>query len=112
MAFCICTICLENIYPIELIAHTDCLHLFHRQCLTTWLETKNTCPLCRSFLGEIPDHGNNVPILASPAPFVPLVQLEYMSFTIGIIITRRSEASRHRSRHNIRRSTQNESDEN
>lgn len=29
-----------------------CGHFYHEQCILTWLETSNTCPLCRSLVSE------------------------------------------------------------
>jgi len=41
-----CTICLENIYEIDLLK-IKCNHNFHKKCLDIWLEQNNNCPLCR-----------------------------------------------------------------
>lgn len=41
-----CSICLSNIYFNKVC--TDCNHSFHRNCLSTWLSSHNTCPLCRT----------------------------------------------------------------
>ena len=30
------------------VAWGKCRHRFHLQCVNTWLETKTTCPMCRS----------------------------------------------------------------
>lgn len=88
-----CTICLENIIPVELIAVTECQHTYHRTCLITWLVENNTCPLCRSIMDLVPTHGVMVHVLEPPASFVPTSPL---IFTIGVIISRRSESSRRR----------------
>ena len=43
-----CSICLE-IYKIDdKIIHPDCGHIFHYDCLCTWVSYKPECPLCRS----------------------------------------------------------------
>lgn len=34
----------------KLIIKTKCNHIFHTSCLTEWLETSNTCPICRKEL--------------------------------------------------------------
>jgi len=43
-----CPICLdplrENIYTLQCNPN----HQFHRSCITTWLQTNSTCPLCRT----------------------------------------------------------------
>lgn len=44
-----CPICLtefESGEPVRLIPY--CRHVFHPQCLGTWLASHVTCPLCRS----------------------------------------------------------------
>jgi hypothetical protein len=41
-----CSICLKKIYENK-FTETLCKHLFHKNCLNTWLIGKNTCPLCR-----------------------------------------------------------------
>ena len=43
-----CTICHENISRNEIIRKINsCNHIFHQDCIDIWLETHNTCPLCR-----------------------------------------------------------------
>jgi len=37
--------------PIKL---PGCGHLYHRNCISTWLRQKNTCPVCRSELETVP----------------------------------------------------------
>ena len=32
----------------EVLELKSCSHYFHDNCLTTWLESKNECPLCRT----------------------------------------------------------------
>ena len=41
-----CAVCLELVQPWERGAKLRCGHAFHRKCITTWLQTKNSCPLC------------------------------------------------------------------
>ncbi|KAL1556429.1 putative E3 ubiquitin-protein ligase XERICO [Salvia divinorum] len=47
-----CSICLECIEGRDEIRELcNCRHLFHRECLDTWIdEGRVTCPLCRSML--------------------------------------------------------------
>ncbi|ESW05332.1 hypothetical protein PHAVU_011G171300 [Phaseolus vulgaris] len=49
-----CTICLEGVAEgedVKMTAH--CRHIFHANCIDTWLENHVTCPVCRySKMGE------------------------------------------------------------
>lgn len=47
-----CDICYE---PMETPTRTTCRHYYCLECLTTWLETNNTCPSCRTTLFSDPD---------------------------------------------------------
>ena len=42
-----CSICMENYAKNEEIATLPCIHMFHKNCIKTWLETRNICPICR-----------------------------------------------------------------
>ncbi|KAI5644780.1 ring finger domain-containing protein [Phthorimaea operculella] len=42
-----CTICSDLINPSENIFVTKCGHLFHYDCLHTWIERSKSCPQCR-----------------------------------------------------------------
>ena len=42
-----CTICTEDMDQVATIRTLACMHIFHTACVNLWLETKNTCPLCR-----------------------------------------------------------------
>ncbi|CAK9170714.1 unnamed protein product [Ilex paraguariensis] len=48
----VCTICLDWIEKRHEIRElSNCSHVFHRECLDTWVdEGQVTCPLCRSML--------------------------------------------------------------
>ena len=41
-----CAICFEKMYKNLYIF--DCGHTFHMICALTWVNTKQTCPLCRN----------------------------------------------------------------
>ncbi|KNH09437.1 hypothetical protein XU18_0122 [Perkinsela sp. CCAP 1560/4] len=43
-----CTICLDAMGGKELITRLDCTHVFHLNCLISWLEQQHTCPVCRA----------------------------------------------------------------
>ena len=46
-----CSICLDNISNSD-VKELYCNHKFHRNCINTWLQDNNTCPLCRQFQGS------------------------------------------------------------
>jgi len=49
-----CSICLDSYrVGVRLKELPRCQHIFHADCIDTWLTQKNTCPLCRlPILGE------------------------------------------------------------
>mgnify|MGYP003689031605 FL=1 len=49
-----CTICMENFTNNSIVRKINgCGHLFHINCIDTWLEENITCPVCRTDLREI-----------------------------------------------------------
>ena len=46
-----CPICLEPILGSS--KHLHCSHIFHKNCIDTWLSQKDTCPLCRTLINFI-----------------------------------------------------------
>ncbi|KAG7017057.1 RING-H2 finger protein ATL2, partial [Cucurbita argyrosperma subsp. argyrosperma] len=54
-----CTICLSEMERSEPMRELcNCRHVFHRECLDTWIdEFQITCPVCRSFLLPSGDGG-------------------------------------------------------
>lgn len=42
-----CLICLVNYNKRSKCVVTDCLHIFHANCMKTWLKTSYNCPKCR-----------------------------------------------------------------
>lgn len=46
----VCSVCYDDI--TDNCIKTPCGHLFHNQCLTTWLLEKTSCPICRFQIGE------------------------------------------------------------
>lgn len=46
-----CSICLENFSENDtrLVAELNCnsKHIFHVDCLSDWITTKDICPMCR-----------------------------------------------------------------
>ncbi|KAJ4841266.1 hypothetical protein Tsubulata_041193, partial [Turnera subulata] len=43
-----CTICAHSFVEGEKVIGLACSHSFHRECIMTWFEDRDTCPLCRS----------------------------------------------------------------
>mmetsp|Transcript_30344 Transcript_30344/g.28987 ORF Transcript_30344/g.28987 Transcript_30344/m.28987 type:complete len:352 (-) Transcript_30344:327-1382(-) len=48
-----CSICQENMMEGNIVLKLSCRHAYHTQCVQTWLERQNTCPMCRN---EMPVH--------------------------------------------------------
>lgn len=40
-----CIICIEDI--LTDIEYLPCAHSFHRNCINEWMESNNTCPICK-----------------------------------------------------------------
>lgn len=50
-----CSVCCKTIEVGETVRELPiCKHLFHENCITTWLHSNPTCPLCQSNI-HIPD---------------------------------------------------------
>jgi hypothetical protein len=43
----ICTICLDNYVEKKYISSLKCDHIFHHECINSWISQNSTCPLCR-----------------------------------------------------------------
>jgi len=41
-----CCICLGDLCPGDTCCETPCKHVFHKNCLDTWVRQRNRCPLC------------------------------------------------------------------
>ncbi|ORY22957.1 hypothetical protein BCR39DRAFT_550245 [Naematelia encephala] len=50
-----CSVCHDEYEPDTKIAMTPCDHMYHRNCLETWLQTSNgtSCPMCRRDLAVL-----------------------------------------------------------
>ena len=42
-----CVICFEEYKDESIISKLECTHIFHKICLSTWIEKNQSCPLCR-----------------------------------------------------------------
>ncbi|NXJ53675.1 PJA2 ligase, partial [Spizaetus tyrannus] len=48
-----CTICCSEYVKDEIITELPCHHLFHKTCITLWLQKSGTCPICRHVLEPV-----------------------------------------------------------
>jgi hypothetical protein len=48
-----CPICLDNLVPGDNVNELVCAHIYHKECLATWSQTKTTCPMCRHSLESV-----------------------------------------------------------
>jgi len=42
-----CSVCQEDYKEMDKLVTMPCDHIFHKDCLTKWLNMHNTCPFCR-----------------------------------------------------------------
>jgi hypothetical protein len=43
-----CSVCFDELVEGDIALLPACCHFFHFACLRTWLDSKYTCPMCRS----------------------------------------------------------------
>uniref|UniRef100_T1J8S4 RING-type domain-containing protein n=1 Tax=Strigamia maritima TaxID=126957 RepID=T1J8S4_STRMM len=48
----VCVICLLEQKCGQLVKDLPCSHVFHSECIDTWLEKNHSCPLCRTDLRQ------------------------------------------------------------
>ncbi|NXH91906.1 PJA2 ligase, partial [Edolisoma coerulescens] len=48
-----CTICCSEYVESEIITELPCRHVFHKPCVTLWLQRSGTCPVCRHVLAPV-----------------------------------------------------------
>ncbi|NXB35383.1 PJA2 ligase, partial [Eulacestoma nigropectus] len=48
-----CTICCSEYVEGEIVTELPCRHLFHKPCVTLWLQRSGTCPVCRHVLAPV-----------------------------------------------------------
>jgi hypothetical protein len=53
-----CVICMEDFKNGDKTTNLPCLHMFHTNCIQSWLKTQNTCPICKFKLTV--DNINNI----------------------------------------------------
>ena len=42
-----CVICIEDFKPHDICIVLSCEHIYHKDCVVPWIESNNTCPICR-----------------------------------------------------------------
>ncbi|ORY00828.1 hypothetical protein K493DRAFT_99468 [Basidiobolus meristosporus CBS 931.73] len=48
MALCKeCTVCKDDFVIDDAVTHLPCKHVFHHECIRSWLLLNGTCPICR-----------------------------------------------------------------
>eukprot|EP00483_Globobulimina_turgida_P005488 UN05498 len=50
-----CMVCLEAFQPHDCIGKLMCNHVYHKQCIYSWLKKNATCPLCRENVEKFSD---------------------------------------------------------
>ncbi|KFZ67381.1 E3 ubiquitin-protein ligase Praja-2, partial [Podiceps cristatus] len=69
-----CTICCSEYVKDEIITELPCHHLFHKTCITLWLQKSGTCPVCRHVLAPVLPEAEaaNVSLLSDPDSASPV----------------------------------------
>ncbi|CAJ1343733.1 unnamed protein product [Effrenium voratum] len=47
-----CLICLEEFADGDELKTLPCLHFYHQKCVEQWLDTDNSCPVCKTPIGQ------------------------------------------------------------
>lgn len=48
-----CAICCSEYIKEEILTELPCHHIFHKSCVTLWLQKSGTCPVCRHVLTSV-----------------------------------------------------------
>lgn len=62
-----CTICHDEFSSGAEVIELGCRHCFHPACILPWLETRNTCPVCRTKVADAEPTAAPQPDAAAPA---------------------------------------------
>src|SRR3989338_3786454 len=74
-----CSICLAEYDASSMVILLPCQHLYHAQCIQTWLKLRKTCPTCREVVIPIPRGTYGAPTIQPTQPTPqpqPQLQLE------------------------------------
>ena len=55
-----CVICMVDIEVGETIRYLPCAHMFHKNCVDTWLMRSLSCPTCMEELTEVKEYLSNM----------------------------------------------------
>lgn len=47
-----CVICMNQYVAGDNVTIIPCTHIFHKDCITTWFKSNNTCPICKHVIDE------------------------------------------------------------
>lgn len=48
-----CSVCQDNMESNENVLRLSCCHSFHTDCIMTWLNKNNNCPMCRHVMPSV-----------------------------------------------------------
>lgn len=60
-----CIVCMCPMLPGEEIRYLPCLHVYHRECIDTWLLKRLSCPVCGDEVMTPPSEAEIIAMLAS-----------------------------------------------
>mmetsp|Transcript_17475 Transcript_17475/g.25673 ORF Transcript_17475/g.25673 Transcript_17475/m.25673 type:complete len:419 (+) Transcript_17475:260-1516(+) len=72
-----CVICMEDWSVGDKAVRLPCNHLFHKDCVVTWLSSRNSCPMCRKKLQRVTQRGAGT----SPSGWQPALQPVFANIT-------------------------------
>ncbi len=47
-----CSVCQDEFDQNTQVIQLPCTHIFHENCIVTWLKVNGSCPVCRFKIGE------------------------------------------------------------
>ncbi|CAN6201421.1 unnamed protein product [Urochloa humidicola] len=68
-----CSVCLGTVPAGDMVRRLPlCKHLYHVECIDTWLASHTTCPLCRADVEPPGDDGHQAATAAEPQQELPV----------------------------------------
>lgn len=62
-----CSVCLMNYIEGDVLSELPCHHIYHRVCVTEWLQLQNACPMCKQVVLVLPQFPHQPPDLSDNA---------------------------------------------